>query len=185
MVFFEAVPTTFLILIKETVSQNKYQNCTGSYSRTIYLYIHLFIFKFYSDNLHFFIYVHILSEYREKLEPACQFKQSLLPFIHFKKKYQTLVQITSVAHSHQTLCDPMDCSMPGFPVHHQLPELTQTVHLVSDAIQSSHLLSSPFSSCLQPFPESGSFPMNQFFSSGSQSIENSASASVLPMNIQD
>ena len=43
----------------------------------------------------------------------------------------------------------------------------------------------PFSSCLQSFPTSGSFPMNQFFTSGNQSIEVSASASVLPMNIQD
>ena len=43
-----------------------------------------------------------------------------------------------------TLCDPMDCSTPGFPVHHQLPELTQThVHQVDDAIQPSHPLSSP------------------------------------------
>ena len=43
-----------------------------------------------------------------------------------------------------TLCEPMDCSTPGFPVHHQLPELTQThVHRASDAIQPSHLLSSP------------------------------------------
>ena len=45
-----------------------------------------------------------------------------------------------------TLCDPMDCSMPGFPVHHQLPELAQThVHQVSDVIQPSHPLSSPSS----------------------------------------
>ena len=43
-----------------------------------------------------------------------------------------------------TLCDPMDCSMPGFPVHHQLLELAQThVHQVGDAIQTSHPLSSP------------------------------------------
>ena len=43
-----------------------------------------------------------------------------------------------------TLCDPMDCSTPGFPVHHQLPELDQThVHRVSDAIQPTHPLSSP------------------------------------------
>ena len=42
------------------------------------------------------------------------------------------------------LCDPMDCSTPGFPVHHQLPELTQThVHQVSDVIQTSHPLLSP------------------------------------------
>ena len=51
---------------------------------------------------------------------------------------------SSVAQSCPTLCDPMDCSTPGFPVHHQLPELTQThVHRVSDATQPSHPLSSP------------------------------------------
>ena len=53
------------------------------------------------------------------------------------------VQFSSVAQSCPTLC-PMDCSTPGFPIHHQLPELTQThVHRVSDAIQPSHPLSSP------------------------------------------
>ena len=53
-------------------------------------------------------------------------------------------QFSSVAKSCLTLCDPMDCSMPGIPVHHQLPEFTQThVHWVSDAIQPSHPLSSP------------------------------------------
>ena len=50
-----------------------------------------------------------------------------------------------VAQSDSTLCDPMGCSMPGFPVHHQLPEFTQThVHWVGDAIQPSHALSFPF-----------------------------------------
>ena len=53
-------------------------------------------------------------------------------------------QIRSVAQSCLTLCDPMNHSTPGLPVHHQLPEFTQThVHLVSDAIQPSHPLSSP------------------------------------------
>ena len=53
-------------------------------------------------------------------------------------------QIRSVAQSCLTLCDPMNCSTPGLPVHHQLPEFTQThVHWVSDAIQPSHPLSSP------------------------------------------
>ena len=53
-------------------------------------------------------------------------------------------QIRSVAQSCPTLCDPMNRSMPGLPVHHQLPEFTQTqVHRVSDAIQPSHPLSSP------------------------------------------
>ena len=53
-------------------------------------------------------------------------------------------QFSSVAQSSPTLCDPMDCSMPGLPVRHQLPEFTQThVHWVGDAIQPSHPLSSP------------------------------------------
>ena len=54
-----------------------------------------------------------------------------------------LFQFSSVAQLGPTLCRPMNCSMPGFPVHHQLPELAQThVHRVGDAIQQSHPLSS-------------------------------------------
>ena len=54
------------------------------------------------------------------------------------------VQFSSVAQSCLTLCDPMDCSTPGFPVHHQLPDPTKThVHCIGDAIQPSHPLSSP------------------------------------------
>ena len=54
------------------------------------------------------------------------------------------VQFSSVAQLCPTLCDPMNCSMPGLPVHHQLPEFIQThVHQVSDAIQPSHPLLSP------------------------------------------
>ena len=57
---------------------------------------------------------------------------------------ESSVQFTSVAQSCPTLCDPMNCSTPGFPVHHQLLEFTQThVHRVSDAIQPCHPLSSP------------------------------------------
>ena len=90
----------------------------------------------------------------------------------------------SVAESCQILCDPMDCSTPGFSVLPYLLEFAQTdVHWVGDAIQTSHPLS-PFSSCLQYFPASGSFPMSQLFTSGGQSIGASALASVLPMNIQ-
>ena len=64
----------------------------------------------------------------------------------------------------------MDCSMPGLLVHCQLPEFTQIdIHWVGDAIQPSHPVV-PFSSCLQSFPESGSFQMSQFFASGGQSI---------------
>ena len=61
------------------------------------------------------------------------------------------MQFSSVAPSCPTLCDPMDCSTPGLPVHHQLPEFTQThVHRVGDAIQPSHPLLSPSSSAPNP-----------------------------------
>ena len=83
----------------------------------------------------------------------------------------------------QTLFNSMDCSRLGFPVHHQLPEFTQThVLWVRDAIQPCHPLS--YFSWLQSFPALGSFPMSQF-SSGGQSIGVSASTSVFQMNIQD
>ena len=60
-----------------------------------------------------------------------------------------MVQFSSVAQSYLTLCDPMNCSTPGFPVHHQLLEPTETqVYHVSDAIQSSHPLLSPSPSAL-------------------------------------
>ena len=56
------------------------------------------------------------------------------------------VQFSSVTLSYLTLCDPMDCSTPGLPVHHQLPEFTQThVHWVGDAVQPSHPLLLPLS----------------------------------------
>ena len=55
-----------------------------------------------------------------------------------------IIQFSSVTQSCSTLCDPMNCSTPGLPVHHQLPEFTQThIHRVGDAIQPSHPLSSP------------------------------------------
>ena len=93
---------------------------------------------------------------------------------------------SSVTQSCLTLCDHMDCSMPVFPVNHQLPELAQThVHQVGDAIQPSHPLLSPSPPSTQSFPASGSFPMSQFFASGGQSVGVSASASFLPGNIQD
>ena len=58
--------------------------------------------------------------------------------------YTELLQFSSVALSCPTLCDPMNHSTPGLPVHQQLPKFTQTqVHRVSDAIQPSHRLSSP------------------------------------------
>ena len=80
-----------------------------------------------------------------------------------QSKFSSL-QFSSVTQSCPTLCDPMNCSMPGLPVHHQLPEFTQThahrVHQCHPAISSSVV---PFSSCLQSFPASESFPMSQLF----------------------
>ena len=102
-----------------------------------------------------------------------------------QKSRASSVQFSSAAQSCLTLCDLMVCSMPRFPVHHQLPEFTQThVHWV----QWCHLTISssviPFSSHLKSFPASGSFQMSQLFTSGGQSIGVSASTSVLPMNTQ-
>ena len=78
----------------------------------------------------------------------------------------------------------MACSMPGFPVFYHLPEFAQTrAHWVGDAIQSSRPVI-PFPSCLQSFPASGSFQMRWLFASGGRNIRVSASASVLPVNIQ-
>ena len=75
-------------------------------------------------------------------------------------------QFSSVAQLCLTLCDPMNCSTPGLPVHHQLPESTQThVHRVGDAIQPSHPLLSPSPPTFNLFQHQG-LPMSQFFASG-------------------
>ena len=101
------------------------------------------------------------------------------------RSFSCVPEFSSVAQLCPTLCNLMDCSTPGFPVHHQLLKFAQThVHWVNDAIQPSHPLSSPFSSHPQSFLTSGSFQKSQLFASGGQSIGVSTSTSVLPMNIQ-
>ena len=113
----------------------------------------------------------------------CLYYYPTLPLTPLPNIILIFSQFCSVTQSCPTLCNHMDCSMPGFPDHHQLPELAQThVHRVDVAIQPSVV---PFSSCLSSFPASGSFPMSEFFTSGGQSIGVSASASVFPVNIQD
>ena len=95
------------------------------------------------------------------------------------------VQFSSVTRSCLTLCDPMNRSTPGLPVHHQLPEFTQTqVHPVSDAIQPSHFLSSHFPPAPNPSQHQS---LSQWVSSLYQvaKVLVSASTSVLLMNIQD
>ena len=100
------------------------------------------------------------------------------------------VQFSSVAQSCPTLCDPMNCSTPGLPVHHQLPELTQThgVWVTLSLSQWCHQAISssviPFSSCPQSLPASESFPMSQLFPWGCRSTGVSASASFLPKKSQ-
>ena len=128
-----------------------------------------------------YLFPSLLSEITSKNFP---FLYLMILLLWDTQRFQ--LQFSSVAQSCLTLSDPMDCRTPGFPVHHQFLELAHThVHRVSDGIQLSPALFIPFSSCHQSFQASGSFPMSQFFASGDQSIGVSASASVLPMNIQN
>ena len=84
---------------------------------------------------------------------------------------------------HVRLCNP---STPGFPVHHQLPEVAQThVHWIGDAIQSSYPLSSPFPPVLSLSQHQGLFKWVTSLHQVAKMLGVSASASVLPMNIQD
>ena len=95
-------------------------------------------------------------------------------------------QFSSAAQSCPTLCDPMDCSMPGLPVHHQLPEFTQThVHWVDDTIQPSHPLLSPSPPVLNLSQHQALFKLVSSLHQVAKVLGVSASASVLTMNIQD
>ena len=85
----------------------------------------------------------------------------------------------SVPKSYLTLCNPMDCRIPGSSVFHYLPEFAQ-IHVYLTISSSA----APFSFCLLSFPASGFFPMTCLFTSGGQSTGASASVSVLPVNIQ-
>ena len=82
----------------------------------------------------------------------------LISQLKVKEVFYKTLQFSSVTQSCPTLCDPMNRSTPGLPVHHQLPEFTEThVHQVSDAIQSSHPLSSPSSPAPNPSQHQGLF----------------------------
>ena len=103
----------------------------------------------------------------------------------FQVGHLTKCLFSSVIQSCPTLYDPIDCSMPGFPVHHQLPGLAQTrVHQVGDAIEPTQ----PRSSSSPPAFNLSSirvFSNESVLSIGGQSTAASASVSVLPVNIQD
>ena len=95
--------------------------------------------------------VHRILQVRILEWVAISFSYLFLPFIN-------QFQFSSVPQSCLIHCDPMDCSIPGLPVHHQFPEFTQThLHWVSDAIQPSHPLSSPFPPALIPSQHQGLF----------------------------
>ena len=95
-------------------------------------------------------------------------------------------QFSSDAQSCPTVCNPMDCSTPGFPVHHQLLELTQThVHQVGDAIQPSHPLSSPSPPAFNLSVNQGLFKWVSSSHQVAKVLEFQLQKSVLPMNSQD
>ena len=105
---------------------------------------------------------------------------------NFKKytiSYHHTLLLLFSGQSCPTLCDPMDCSTPGHPAPHHLPEFAQVlVHCISDAIQPSHPLTS--SSSALNLSQYQDFPMSFLCSSDAEDTGASASASVLPVNIQ-
>ena len=142
----------------------------------------LFLSSFFLSSLQCVVCLN--RTFQQPLSPVTHLLCSLTRLFWIDTGGFSSVHFSSVTQSCLTLCNPMDCSMPGLPAHHQLSELAQTRPLhwwCHPTILSSVV---PFSSCFQSFPASGSFQMSKFFPSGGQSIGISASASVLPMNIQ-
>ena len=93
--------------------------------------------------------------YRNFILPHISLSRFRLLMLQFPYFY---IQFSSVTQLWSTLCDPMNCSTPGLPVHHQLLEFTQThVHRVGDAIQPSHPLSSPSPPAPNPCQHQGLF----------------------------
>ena len=95
--------------------------------------------------------------------PTCNVSLMLLflslSLSHTLPTVQFTVQLSSAAQSCPTLCNPMNCSTPGLPAHHQLSEFTQThFHQVGDAVQPSHPLSSPFPPAPNPSQHQSLFP---------------------------
>ena len=108
---------------------------------------------------------------------------SVVPFSSCLQSFPASVQFSSVAQSCLTLCNPKNCSTPGSPVLLSLWVFSGSYPLSWWCHPSISSSTAHFSSCLQSFPASGSFPMSRLSASGGQSIGASASASVLPMNI--
>ena len=118
---------------------------------------------------------------------SCSFTHEVFIALRFKQGLNQALSSVQLVHSvmsdslwtHGLQHASLPCPSPTAGVYPNSCPLSQWCHPI---ISSSVV---PFSSCLQSFPASGSFPMSQFFTSGDQSIRASASASVLPMNIQD
>ena len=91
----------------------------------------------------------------------------------------------SVTQSCPTLCDPMDYNTPGFPVLHHLPALLKLMFIESVTPSNNLILCCPLLFLPSIFPSIRAFSMSRLFTSGGQSTVASASASILPMNIQD
>ena len=148
-----------------------------TYSPFLIVFIHLCRFRFPSGVIFFLL---------QGLPVFLVSLLILMPVSFCMSEKVFISPLCSVQFSHSVVSNslqPVNHSMPGLPVHHQLLEFTQThVHLVGDAIQPSVV---PVSSCPQFFPASGSFQMSQLFASGGQSTGVSASTSDLPMNTQD
>ena len=100
----------------------------------------------------------LLTIARTWKQPRCPLADELIKKLWHIYTMEYSVQFSLVTQLCPTLCNSMNHSMPGLPVHHQLPEFTQThVHWVGDAIQSSHPLSSPFPPALNPSQHQGLF----------------------------
>ena len=118
------------------------------------------------------------------IRKAREFQENIyFCFIDYAKAFDC-VQFSSITQSCPTLCDPMNHSMPGLPVHHQLRVYQNPCTLSLWCHPTISFSVDPFPACPQSFPASGSSQMSQLFSLGGQSIGVSASKSVLPMNTQ-
>ena len=124
-----SIPRSFLSFSSFTVSGHTLKSSISSWI--------LYMMRYKNPIL--FVFMWKFSFHRVIYGRKCS-----LPFVWFWYRFWRSVQLSSVAQSCPTLCDPMNCSTPGLPVHHQLPEFTKThVHWVGDAIQPSHPLPSP------------------------------------------
>ena len=137
-----------------------------------------------------FSWIHVNVTTKWQGAKLVRFKDILHKYIRYLYYYRYIItylyQFSSVAQSCATLWDPMNCGTPGLPVHHRLPEFTQThVYWIGDAIQPSHLLSSPSPPAFNLSQHQGLFKWVSSSQTGGQSIRVSASTSVLPMNTQD